>query len=72
MNFTATDWFTTIHSNAELATILSDYSKDVTGQRTSLPRSAGRCTLVNELERLDEIVDEMSPAERRSLGWQTA
>lgn len=69
MNKTATDWFTTVYSNAELAEILSDFSKDVFGQRTFLPRTAGRCTLVNELELCESTVANMSRAEKLSRGW---
>ena len=62
-----TDWFTTTFSNDELAVILSDYSKDVFGQRTYLPKSAGRCSLVNELELIDAAVKAMTPAQRKAL-----
>lgn len=45
------DWFCSKYSNAQLAAILSDYSKDVTGFRQYV--NGGRCTLVNALEALD-------------------
>ena len=65
----ATDWFTTIYSNNELAHILSDYSKDVYGKRADFDWTAGRCTLVNELELLDEAVAGMTRAQRLAQGW---
>jgi hypothetical protein len=49
------NWFTSMSSNAELAQILSDYSKDVHGFRVR-QLGAGRCTLVRRLEQLDAYV----------------
>lgn len=69
MNKQATDWFTSLYSNAQLAHILSDYSKDVHGQRADFDWSAGRCTLVNELEQLDETVARMPREQRVAQGW---
>lgn len=51
------DWFTCMSSNAELAEIVSDYSKDVYGFRTRM-HGAGRCSLVRQLELLDAHVKQ--------------
>ena len=51
------NWFTSMASNAELAQILSDYSKDVHGFRVR-QLGAGRCTLVRRLEQLDAHVKQ--------------
>lgn len=45
------DWFYSKYSNAQLAAILSVYSKEVTGSRQYV--NGGRCTLANALEALD-------------------
>jgi hypothetical protein len=66
---TANNWFTTLYSNAELAQILSDYTKDVYGQRPVLGGTLGRCTLVNRLEQLDNAVAAMPRAQRMGLGF---
>jgi hypothetical protein len=62
------DWFTSLHSNQDLANILYDYSQDVNGQATWLPR-AGRCTLVNHLENLDRQVEQMPRHRLAEQGW---
>jgi hypothetical protein len=67
------DWFNSRYSDADLADILSDYSKSVHGFRTRMYGS-GRCTLVRELESLDAEVARMKadPAQLQSLeeaGW---
>lgn len=48
------DWFNSSYSNSDLAEILSDYHKAVTGYRLRL-QGQGRCTLVRELEQLDRV-----------------
>jgi hypothetical protein len=69
MNKQAMDWFTSLYSNTELAHILSDYSKDVYGQRPVIDWRSGRCTLVNELEQLDAVVARMPREQRVAQGW---
>jgi hypothetical protein len=49
------DWFNSRYSNSDLAEILSDYSKSVTGFRDRR-FGAGRATLANALESLDRFV----------------
>jgi hypothetical protein len=46
------DWFNSCYSDAELADILSDYSKSVTGYRDR-QHGTGRCSIVRRLEALD-------------------
>jgi hypothetical protein len=48
------DWFNSSYSDSDLAEILSDYHKAVTGYRLRL-QGQGRCTLVRELEQLDRV-----------------
>jgi hypothetical protein len=67
------DWFNSRYSDADLAEILSDYSKSVFGYRNRM-HGAGRCTLAHELESLDTTVARMrdDPAQRETLreqGW---
>ena len=67
------DWFNSKYSNADLAEILSDYSKSVFGYRNRM-HGAGRATLARELESLDNTVADMraDPAQREALieqGW---
>lgn len=67
------DWFNSKYSNADLAEILSDYSKSVFGYRNRM-HGAGRATLARELESLDSTVARMraDPAQRETLreqGW---
>jgi 23S rRNA maturation mini-RNase III len=52
-----TDWFTSHYSNAELREILQNYQREVYQTSATVPASWGRCTLVRELERLDEITE---------------
>jgi hypothetical protein len=63
------DWFNSRYSDADLADILSDYSKSVTGYRNR-QYGAGRCSIVRELEALDAFT--ANPANRLYLetqGW---
>ena len=46
------DWFNSRYSDADLADILSDYSKSVTGYRDR-QHGTGRCAIVSRLEDLD-------------------
>jgi hypothetical protein len=67
------DWFNSKYSDADLAEILSDYSKSVFGYRNRM-YGAGRATLARELEQLDATVARMraDPAQREALieqGW---
>ena len=67
------DWFNSKYSDSDLAEILSDYSKSVFGYRNRM-HGAGRCTLVRELESLDNTVARMraDPTQREALieqGW---
>ena len=64
-----TDWFTSLHSNLQLAEILANYSRDVTGVPITVTAKTGRCTLVRHLESLDSKVGSMTRQERESLGF---
>jgi hypothetical protein len=66
----AKNWFISKYSNAELADILSDYSKDVNGFRDR-QYGAGRCTLAASLESLDAYVAAMTPEQRAAEGWSS-
>jgi hypothetical protein len=70
------DWFNSRYSTSDLAEILSDYSKAVTGYRTRMA-GVGRTTLVRELEDLDAVIAhrKSTPAGREQLrqdGWLVA
>ena len=63
------DWFNSRYSDADLADILSDYSKSVTGYRDR-QHGTGRCAIVRRLEALDAFTK--NPANRAYLqeqGW---
>jgi len=63
------DWFTSLHSNQQLADILSNYSQDVTGVPIKVTPKTGRCTLVRHLESLDSKVANMTWQEREAIGF---
>ena len=62
-----TDWFHNTSSDNTLRQVLSDYSKDLLGSRKYV--LGGRCTLANELEKLDAIARRMGKAKLQELGW---
>lgn len=63
------DWFNSHYSDSDLAEILSDYSKSVTGYRNR-QYGAGRCSIVRELEALDEFTSNLdNRAFLESRGW---
>ena len=63
------DWFNSRYSDSDLAEILSDYSKSVTGYRNR-QFGAGRCSLVRELEALDAFTKNPdNRAYLESQGW---
>ncbi len=47
------DWFNNTMSNAALAAVLKDRTKQATGKELKLPAKTGRCTLARMLEDLD-------------------
>jgi hypothetical protein len=49
------DWFHSVHSNSDLRRIIAQYSQEVQGSAKIMPVTAQRCTLANELEKLDRI-----------------
>jgi hypothetical protein len=63
------DWFNSHYSDSDLAEILSDYSKSVTGYRNR-QFGAGRCSLVRELEALDAFTSDLdNRVYLESRGW---
>ena len=60
-----TDWFTSRYSNAELAAIANDHSQNV--NRSTDLSSAGRCSIVRELEALDRLVPRSGQGFQKAL-----
>lgn len=65
MSYT-TGWFTSRYSNAELATIAADFSQNVNGHTVDLG-SAGRCSIVRELEALDSLVAHLPRVQQQAM-----